>query len=223
VLVVEGKPDVAEQVRRMLAGDGFEVSVADHGSGALLHCATDEPDLVLLDPDLPGATGWEVLDGVRHGFGTPVIVLCGDAGEEVRARALERGADDSLTVPFSERELLARVHAVLRRTGLRVSGGRRIAFPGLAIDLDRRRVVSCGQDVELTTKEFDLLAFLAARPGHVLSREELLREVWGSSSQWQDPATVTEHVRRVRAKLHADSDAPWITTVRGAGYRFEPA
>ena len=143
---------------------------------------------------------------------------------------LKAGADDYVVKPFSAAELSARIESVLRRSSAREAAAlapaaapdRRLVFDGLVVDLQTREVTVGPDKVEMTAKEFDLLAFLAASPRQVFSREQLLHQVWGSSSDWQSDATVTEHVRRLRRKIEDDPDSPrWITTVRGVGYRFE--
>jgi DNA-binding response OmpR family regulator len=153
----------------------------------------------------------------------PVIVLTGRRLEQDRVAGLERGADDYVLKPFSARELVARIRTVLRRSdhGVEATDVDVLTHDGLVIDRTAREVTIDGRKVELTKREFDLLAFLAAHPRRVFSRQELLSEVWGSSEDWQVPATVTEHVRRVRLKLETDPTNPkWIHNVRGVGYRF---
>ena len=161
----------------------------------------------------------------------PVILLTGRSAEADKVLGLRSGADDYVLKPFSPDELVARVETVLRRSG-RLSGpaalpepaaGRVLEFGGLEVDLDSREVRVAGRHVAMTAREFDLLAFLASAPRRVFSREQLLRQVWDSSTEWQADATVTEHVRRIRRKIEPDPDQPrWVLTIRGAGYRFEP-
>jgi len=150
----------------------------------------------------------------------PCIVVSSKGSEMDRVVGLELGADDYLPKPFSTRELVARVHSVLRRTGERVEC-ETLDFDGLSIDLTTRDVVAGGRLVPLTALEFDLLAFLAASPRRAFSREELIDRVWGSSRDWQTTATVSEHVHRIRRKIEPDPSRPrWIETIRGFGYRF---
>jgi DNA-binding response OmpR family regulator len=154
-----------------------------------------------------------------------VIFLTGRSLEAERVIGLKMGADDYVVKPFSSAELSARIESVLRRA--RSSSAREegssFDFGALRIDVESRDVTVDGHVVETTAREFDLLAFLASSPRQVFSREQLLTQVWGSSSEWQSAATVTEHIRRLRRKVEADSERPrWITTVRGVGYRFEP-
>ena len=151
-----------------------------------------------------------------------MILLTARAEEADRVAGLELGADDYVVKPFSPRELTARVRSVLRRATPRPVLGR-LTFDGLTIDTASREVSVDGIAVDLTAREFDLLAFLASSPRQVFSRGQLLEQVWGSSTEWQDPATVTVHVRRLRQKIDADPQNPrWVTTVWGVGYRFEP-
>jgi DNA-binding response OmpR family regulator len=154
----------------------------------------------------------------------PVIMLTARAEESDRVAGLELGADDYVVKPFSPRELAARVNGVLRRTnGRQPDLPSPIVYDNLTIDPMSREVVLDGKVVEMTPKEFDVLAFLAASPRQVFSRAQLLESVWQSSPEWQDPATVTVHVRRIRNKIEADPEHPrWISTVWGVGYRFEP-
>lgn len=226
ILVVDDEPTVREVVAQYLRRDGHEVIEAGDGETALHHLANDSPDLVVLDRMLPGVDGLEVLEQLRAGGDTPVILLTALADEHDRVTGLERGADDYVVKPFSPRELAARVNGLLRRTAPRPSRGptgRQLEFGDLTIDTDAREVRLGGVTAELTPKEFDLLVFLASSPRTVFSRADLLREVWQSSPDWQDPATVTVHVRRIRNKIEVDPEHPErITTVWGVGYRFEP-
>jgi DNA-binding response OmpR family regulator len=169
-------------------------------------------------------SGFEVLLRLRHSPvpALPVIVLSGRAAESDRVLAFELGADDYVVKPFMARELPARIRSLVRRTGT-PGPPPALRFGALEVRLPEREVVLAGVVVETTRREFDLLARLASTPRRVWSKAELLAEVWASSDDWQDPATVTEHVRRLRRKLEVDPDRPrWIVTVRGAGYRFEP-
>jgi two-component system alkaline phosphatase synthesis response regulator PhoP len=152
----------------------------------------------------------------------PVIVLTGRGGETDRIVGLDLGADDYLVKPFSPGELAARVRSVLRRATPEAPPDR-FEFGTLAIDVTTREVLLAGDPEELTAKEFDLLVFLARAPRQVFTRAQLLKRVWGAVGEWQDSATVTQHVHRLRHKLEADPSRPvWLRTVRGVGYRFEP-
>lgn len=221
VLVVDDDAVVRGLVRDGLEREGFEVAEVGDGSAVFDEIARFRPDLVVLDVNLPVVGGFDVLNRLRETSTTPVILLSGRGAEIDRVLGLELGADDYVVKPFSPRELASRVRAVLRRGR---SDDRRAHrdFGELTIDLAARRVYKRGEPIELRAREFDLLAFLSAEPQRVFSRVELLEHVWQSMPGWQDLATVTEHIRRVRVKLEDDQEHPrWIRTVRGAGYVFE--
>jgi two-component system phosphate regulon response regulator PhoB len=221
VLVVDDSTEAREAVRRALQREGFDVEQAADGPAALETMARRAPDLVLLDLAMPGMSGLEVLVRLRQTSTLPVIVLSGRDDENVRVAALDMGADDYVVKPFPIRELPARIRSVLRRA--RASSPRVLEFGPLVIRLTEREVAVGGVPVKTTPREFDLLAKLASAPHQVFSRAQLLAEVWGSSSEWQDPATVTEHVRRLRRKIEADPEHPrWLITARGVGYRLQP-
>ena len=223
VLVVDDEEAVRTLLSRYLEVEGYDVCVAGDGETALSTIEEREPDLVLLDRVMPPDDGLDVLTRLRQTSDVPVILLSalGDEGE--RVVGLKLGADDYVTKPFSPAEIAARVSTVLRRGRTVKATPSRLDFDGLALDPASREVTVDGNVVETTFKEFDLLLFLATSPRQVFSREQILDHVWDSSSEWQDPATVTEHIRRIRRRIDADPDNPrWILTVRGAGYRFEP-
>jgi DNA-binding response OmpR family regulator len=224
VLVVDDEPTVREVVASYLRRDGHDVLEAADGVAAMELFATDPPDLIVLDMMLPGVNGLDILRRVRSASDVPVIMLTARAEESDRVAGLELGADDYVVKPFSPRELAARVNGVLRRTnGRAITAPGPLVFDGLEIDPLSREVTMNGRTVEMTPKEFDVLAFLASSPRQVFSRAQLLESVWQSSPDWQDPATVTVHVRRIRNKIEDDPETPrWITTVWGVGYRFEP-
>jgi DNA-binding response OmpR family regulator len=228
VLVVDDDERARTVVTWQLEADGFAVREASDGAGALAAIGEHCPDLVVLDLSMPGVGGLDVLCRVRQneareaGTPLPVIVLSGRSGETDRIVGLDLGADDYLVKPFSPGELAARVRSVLRRTG-----GTAVASPtalgGLVVDPATREVSVDGRAVELTAREFDLLAFLVRHPRHVFSRAQLLHQVWGSAPEWQREATVTEHVHRLRHKLEDDPSHPRrLRTVRGVGYQLEP-
>jgi len=199
---------------------GYKVGEATDGPSALREASMGHYDLVVLDLGLPGLAGEDVLAKLRRNGGMPVIVLTGRSEEGERVRVLDLGADDYIVKPCSLHELEARIRAVLRRGQVTPASGR-TELGRLLVDRTMHRVELGGELLDLTPKEFDLLAFLAESPEQVYSREELLEHVWGSTQDWQDPATVTEHVRRLRLKLEADPASPrWLQTVRGVGYRL---
>ena len=225
VLVVDDEPMVREVVARYLAREGFSVTEAGDGLSAMTAVDSFRPDLVVLDVMLPGRTGFDVLRTLRArgDAAPPVILLTARVEESDRVLGLELGADDYVVKPFSPRELVARVRTVLRRAQRVPETGEPLTFDGLAVDPRSREVHVGDERVELTPKEFDVLAFLAASPKQVFSRAQLLHHVWDSSPDFQDSATVTVHVRRIRNKIELNPDEPrWITTVWGVGYRFEP-
>jgi len=224
VLVVDDEPTVREVVAGYLRRDGHSVSEAADGPTALALLESEPPDLVVLDMMLPGVNGLDILRRIRQMGDMPVIMLTARAEESDRVAGLELGADDYVVKPFSPRELAARVNGVLRRAAPKaVVHHDVLEFEGLVIDSRSREVLRDGDLVELTPKEFDVLVHLAASPRQVFSRADLLRDVWQSSPDWQDSATVTVHVRRIRNKIEVDPENPrWITTVWGVGYRFEP-
>jgi len=218
VLVVDDEPMVREVVTRYLERDGFTVRSAADGAEALLEVTSSHPDLVVLDVMLPLIGGLDVLSEIRRQSDeVAVILLTANGDEDDRVRGLELGADDYVVKPFSPRELTARVHSVLRRAGH--ANDQPVDTGEISIDPGSRKVGVEGRPIDLTRREFDLLAFLAQQPGQVFSRAQLLDHVWDSSTDWQDPATVTVHVRRLRAKLGGDPER-FIETVWGVGYRF---
>ena len=213
---------VREVVTRYLERDGFRVDAAEDGLTALDLATAHPPDLLILDVMLPSKDGFSVLQELRKTSSVPVILLTARAEETDRVLGLELGADDYVVKPFSPRELSARVRSVLRRSNPGEPGAR-LEFDGLTIDPKIREVRVGEKVVDLTPKEFDVLAFLASHPRQVFSRGQLLQQVWDSSAEWQDPATVTVHMRRLRTKLELDPRDPrWLLTVWGVGYRFEP-
>jgi two-component system phosphate regulon response regulator PhoB len=223
ILVVDDDPDVRRTVVRLLELEGFRAIEAASGPEAGLALARADVDLVLLDVILDEEDGFDILADIRRSSDVPVIVLSARTTEMDRVMGLRLGADDYVAKPFSGPELVARITSVLRRTNPRGPADASLQFNGLAIDMRSREVTVYQKVVDTTLKEFDLLAFLAAAPRQVFSREQILDQVWGSSSAWQDDGTVTEHVRRIRQKLEgAGIGKEYITTIRGVGYRFEP-
>lgn len=223
VLVVEDDPSVAEVVGRYLERDGFVVTRASDGRQALASAVAVEPGLVVLDLSLPGIDGLEVLRRLHALGSVPVVILTARGEETDRIEGLELGADDYIVKPFSPGELVARVRAVLRRTGPVDAGGgvtEMLRAGELEVDPPAREVRVQGRPVALTAREFDLLVFLMCRRGRVCRREELLDQLWGA--RYGDTATLSVHVRRLREKLEIDPATPqWIKTVWGVGYRFE--
>ena len=221
VLVVDDDDDLRSALSDLLGDNGYMVVEASTGTEAIELCARHRPDVVLLDLGLPDVSGLDVLNELSESAIAPVIVLSGRSGESDRVVGLELGADDYISKPFSERELVARVNAAIRRRRITMSKGV-ITTGALTINQNTRDVTVDGRIVALTPKEFDLLTFLALSPRQVYSRAQLLRHVWGSSDHWQDDNTVAEHIYRIRRKLDPDDRHRCIETVRGVGYRFAP-
>lgn len=222
ILVVDDDPPTRTLLVRFLEVEGFAVEEAADGHQALELAARSRPDLVVLDITLPAVDGLDVLSSLRRRGETPVILLSGRAAEADRLLGLRLGADDYVVKPFSPPELAARIRSVLRRSAP-AGSSQQLEFGELAIDLAAREVRVGDRPVDTTAKEFDLLAFLASSPRQVFTRGQLLEQVWGSSENWQDPGTVTEHMSRLRKKIEPRPGQPrWLRTVRGVGYRFEP-
>ena len=222
VLVVDDEPMIREVVSNYLEHDGYEVIQAADGAEAITRWDTAKPDLVLLDIMLPGVSGLDVLRHIRKGGATPVILLSARGSEADRVTGLELGADDYVVKPFSPREVAARVRTVLRRVQPNEPQETLISFGAVTLDLGSRAVTFEAEPAELTRREFDVLAHLVSHPGTVFSRADLLEQVWGSSDEWQDPATVTVHMSRLRQKLEVDPANPaHLVTVYGVGYRFD--
>ena len=225
ILVVEDESTMADVVARYLRRDGHDVRVSADGLGALEVLRAFRPDLVVLDLMLPGLDGLEVCRRIRADGPTPVIMLTARGDEVDRLVGFGVGADDYVTKPFSPRELAARVQAVLRRAQPQQpssDGEASLEFGALTIDPRTREVRNGGRAVPLTAREFDLLYFLASQPRQVFSRDRLLARVWDEATE-AEPATVTVHIRRVRAKLEVDPSRPrYLKTVWGVGYKFEP-
>ena len=219
--MVDDDPTISDVVARYLQSDGYDVDVAFDGEEALEHARTFYPDLVVLDLMLPKLDGLEVCRLLRSQGPVPIIMLTAKGEETDRLVGLNLGADDYIAKPFSPRELVARVKAVLRRSGSTPGteeGSLRIE--GLYINPKTRQVSVNGLDVVLTAKEFDLLRFLAIHPRQVFSREQLLNDVWDYLYAG-DTSTVTVHIRRLREKIEADPTRPrYILTVWGVGYKF---
>jgi DNA-binding response OmpR family regulator len=216
VLVVDADVATGERLRALLDTHGHLVRVTDGPAAARALLLRHHFDLIVTGLRFEDGSGFDVLDAAGE---TPVVVLAACDELQVRLRAFRLGADDFVVPPFEPSELAARVAAVLRRAS-GVPTREVVTFDLLEIDVAARQISVAGTVVETTAMEFDLLAFLGASPGRVFSRHQLLTAVWGSSSAWQQSATVTEHVRRVRQKLVAAGATDCIETVRGVGYRF---
>ncbi len=223
VLVVDDDCTVSDVVARYLVHEGYTVDRAATGAAALELVADRAPDLVILDLMLPGMSGLEVCRRLRDIAPLPVIMLTARGEETDRVLGLELGADDYVTKPFSPRELVLRVSAVLRRAQRPLTPERRsvLTDDGLTVDTSAHEASLDGRPLLLTSREYDLLAFLLRHPRQAFSREQLLEHVWGWN--FGDVSTVTVHVRRLREKVEADPAHPdRLVTVWGVGYRYEP-
>ncbi len=226
ILLVEDEADLSQVLRRHLEADGHQVRQAFTGPDGLAAALADPPDLILLDWMLPDLDGLALCRRVRERHLVPIVMLTARGEEVDRVLGLEAGADDYILKPFSIREVLARVRAILRRVDMDTrshlggglpAGSSPLVHGGLEVRPDERRVLLDGAPVELTPKEFDLLALLAAHPGRAFSREFLLERLWGDAFDGYD-RTVDTHVQRLRRKLGPTGDR--IATVWGVGYRF---
>jgi DNA-binding response OmpR family regulator len=222
ILVVDDEPIVREVVVRYLEREGFRTLEAADGDRARELLERAAPNLVVLDVMLPGTDGLELCRWIRARSELPVIMLTARGEEADRIVGLELGADDYVAKPFSPRELTARVRTVLRRSHRPDAPEERLAFGDVVVDSATREVTRRGDPIRLTTREFDLLWFLASHPRRVFSRDQLMERVWGYSAAL-DTGTVTVHVRRLREKIEDDPAQPrFLETVWGVGYRFRP-
>jgi DNA-binding response OmpR family regulator len=217
ILVADDEASIREVVQLYLEREGYTVHTAADGDAALELEAETQPDLLILDIMLPGRSGWEICRALTRRV--PVIFLTAKSTEADKITGFSLGADDYVTKPFSPRELVARVKAVLRRSGLIFAEGEELSFPGLAILPATQAVVKNGRSISLSPKEFDLLLFLARHPRIVFSREQLLTNVWGYGFEGDD-RTVDATVKRLRQKIAGPGNA-FIHTVWGTGYKFE--
>lgn len=222
ILVVDDEATIREVLRRYLERDGYRVTEAPDGSRALRAIEEEPPDLVILDLMLPGIGGLAIADRIRQATELPIIMLTAKGEASDRIEGLESGADDYIVKPFSPREVVLRVQAILRRLEPPVEpAGEVVTGGGLTLDPASHTVEVRGATTSLTAKEFDLLHFLMRHPRQVFSREQLLDHVWGYDF-YGDAATVTVHIRRLREKVEADPSAPkHLMTVWGVGYKFE--
>jgi two-component system, OmpR family, alkaline phosphatase synthesis response regulator PhoP len=223
VLVVEDEMDIARLVRDYLQHAGFEVIVVGDGDSAVASTRAAQPDLLVLDLGLPNGDGLDVAREIRRWSNLPIVMLTARSDESDRIVGLELGADDYLVKPFSPKELVARVRAVLRRTRLATQGAEVIRIADVEIDTARMRTTVAGQRVELTPTEFHLLSTLAAQPGRVFTRGQLLDAVHGVAIESYERA-IDAHVKNIRRKLEPIPGTPrYILTVHGVGYRFADA
>ena len=225
ILIVEDEAAIADLERDYLELSGFEVEVANDGQTGLDKALNEDYDLVILDLMLPGVDGFEICRKVRAEKNTPIIMVSAKKDDIDKIRGLGLGADDYMTKPFSPSELVARVKAHMARyerlIGSVMEENKVIEIRGLKIDTTARRVWVNGEEKTFTTKEFDLLTFLASHPNHVYTKDELFSEIWDMESIG-DIATVTVHIKKIREKLEFDTSNPqYIETIWGVGYRFK--
>jgi len=222
VLVVDDEPQILRALRINLRVRDYEVHVASTGAEALAVAGRYPPDLVILDLGLPDLDGVEVIQGLRGWTKAPIIVLSGRADSVDKVEALDAGADDYVTKPFGVEELLARMRAAVRRTGT-PEDLPRIRFGDLVIDLAAKRVIRQGEDVRLTPTEWHLLEVLLRNPGKLLSRNQLLTEVWGPGYA-EATGNLRLYMAQLRRKLEPDPARPrWLITEPGMGYRYQPS
>ncbi|MFO7942037.1 MAG: response regulator transcription factor [Bacillota bacterium] len=220
ILIIEDDGNIRKLLALYLEREGFKVLTAASGEEGLALFSSEAPDLVILDIMLPDIDGWEICRRIREKYTCPVIMLTALDSTRDKVAGLEIGSDDYITKPFEPREMVARVRAVLRRSSGTVRGPI-LRFPELTIDQNAHRVISGGEEVHLTAKEFDLLWLLANHPGQVFTRDQLLDRIWGYEF-YGNIRTVDVHIRHLREKLEPDPDHPqYIKTVWGVGYKFE--
>jgi two-component system, OmpR family, response regulator RegX3 len=219
VLLIEDEPSYVDAVEVALTREGFQLESADEGRDGLERFRETHPDIVLLDLMLPGLGGIDVLKRIRAESEVPVIVLSAKDAEADIVTALELGADDYLTKPYSLRELVARIRAAMRRKVVLESEEVVLSVGAAVLDPTRYELRIEEETFSLPRKEFEVMRLLMSRPGRIVSRGELLEEIWGFG--WTDSKTLDQHIRRLRRKLEQVDGAPTITTVRGVGYRLE--
>ena len=225
ILIIEDEESIAELEKDYLELSGFEVEMENQGDTGLNRALTEEFDLLILDLMLPGIDGFEICKRVREEKNTPIIMVSAKKDDIDKIRGLGLGADDYMTKPFSPSELVARVKAHLARYERLIGSGSPqneiIEIRGIKIDKTARRVYVNGEEKNFTTKEFDLLTFLAQNPNHVFTKEELFNKIWDMESIG-DIATVTVHIKKIREKIEYDTAKPqYIETIWGVGYRFK--
>ena len=225
ILIVEDEKEIADLEKDYLELSEFQVEIANDGNEGLQKALSEEYALVVLDLMLPGMDGFEVCRRIREEKNIPILMVSAKKDDIDKIRGLGLGADDYMTKPFSPSELVARVKAHLARYDRLVGSGQKqndiVEIRGLKIDKTARRVYVDGEERTFTTKEFDLLTFLAENPNHVFTKEELFREIWDMDSVG-DIATVTVHIKKIREKLEYDTSKPqYIETIWGVGYRFK--
>lgn len=223
VLIADDEKHIREILKIYCEKEGFEVIEAADGAEAILKVQSEKPDILVLDIMMPVMDGLEVCKQVRKMSDLPIIMLTAKDEDDERILGLEIGADDYITKPFNSREVVARIKAVLRRTGTqdKQEERSRVEYEGLTIDMEKYQVIAFDQKMTFTAKEMELLWCLATNPGKAFSRNQLLETIWGYS-YYGDTRTVDTHIKRIRQKLNIPEDSKWdITTIWGVGYKFE--
>ena len=225
VLIIEDEVEIADLEKDYLELSGFEVEIENDGTVGLKRALTEDFDMYILDLMLPGIDGFEICKQIREEKNTPILMVSAKKDDIDKIRGLGLGADDYITKPFSPSELVARVKAHLARyerlIGSNTPENDTIEIRGIRIDKTARRVWVNGEEKQFTTKEFDLLTFLAENPNHVFTKEELFRQIWDMESIG-DIATVTVHIKKIREKIEMNTNKPqYIETIGGVGYRFK--
>lgn len=225
ILIVEDEVAIADLEKDYLELSGFEVEVENDGTSGLARALAEDFDLFILDLMLPGIDGFEICKRIREKKNTPILMVSAKKDDIDKIRGLGLGADDYVTKPFSPSELVARVKAHLARYGRLIGSATHendiVEIRGIKIDKTARRVWVNGEEKQFTTKEFDLLTFLAENPNHVFTKEELFKEIWNMDSVG-DIATVTVHIKKIREKIEMNTAKPqYIETIWGVGYRFK--
>ncbi len=221
IMIVDDDPNIAKLIQLLLEKEGFDVTVQERGDDAVAAFQKNPPSLMLLDVMLPGMDGWQVCRAIRQTSSIPIIMLTAKDDTFDKVLGLELGADDYITKPFENKELVARVKAVLRRTNQNETEKGTLSFPGLTISQDKYEVYFQGNRLDLPPKELEVLYYLASYPNHVFTREQLLEQVWGFDF-FGDSRTVDVHIKRLREKLAGSETLGWqIKTVWGVGYKFE--
>ena len=221
ILVVDDERNIVELVRLYMEKEGFETICAYTGDDAIAKFRAEKPDLIVLDLMLPGTDGWQVCREIRKTSQVPIIMLTAKSETFDKVLGLELGADDYMTKPFEAKELIARVKAVLRRSGAQETAStKEVTFKNLSVNIENYELHISGSQVDAPPKEIELLFFLASNPNRVYTREQLLEEVWGFD-YFGDSRTVDVHIKRLREKLEG-AEADWqLKTVWGVGYKFE--
>lgn len=218
VLLIDDEPGIRDLIKEYMAGGGYEPDEAGDGLIALEMASGKDYDIIVLDIMMPGMDGWSVARNIRKTSDVPIIMLSARGEEYDKLLGFDMGIDDYMVKPFSPKELLARVRALTARRR-RETSGRKLAYGSLVIDLDGRKVISFGEPLQLTPKEFELLAFLAENPGKAFTRDHILSAVWGYDFEGDD-RTVDTHIKQLRERL--GESRKLIVTVWGTGYKFDP-